>query len=286
MDKLNRIFKNSKIVKIDNTNKFVIMSDCHRGIGNNHDNFLKNKNIFNAALLNYYKNGYTYIELGDGDELWEVDNIEDIIDVHLNTFKILKKFHDDNRLIMIYGNHDDKKRDKRLLESFLYYHNDLELLKDLKVEESLVLEYKNNYIFLLHGHQVDFINSTLSGISKFLVRHVWKYAENYLLKDPTDASKNNKITKISQNILKNWSIKNNIIVITGHTHKAIFPKVGDCLHFNDGCCIHPNGITALEIENGKIALVRWSLNVREDLTIYVEREVIEDFIAIDYFFHK
>ncbi len=32
----------------------IIMSDCHRGSGDNYDNFLKNQNIFESALLHYY----------------------------------------------------------------------------------------------------------------------------------------------------------------------------------------------------------------------------------------
>lgn len=100
--KLNNLQKNFQRIKIDDNSKLVIMSDCHRGTGNNYDNFLKNQNIFMAALLLYYNNGFTYIALGDSNDLWEVENVKDIIDEHINAFKLLKEFNDSNRLIMIY----------------------------------------------------------------------------------------------------------------------------------------------------------------------------------------
>ena len=48
------LYKKSRKINIDDNTKLVIMSDCHRGAEDNYDNFLKNKNIFEAALLYYY----------------------------------------------------------------------------------------------------------------------------------------------------------------------------------------------------------------------------------------
>lgn len=280
MNKIDSIYQKSKVIDIDDNDKYVIMSDVHRGIGNNQDNFLKNKNIFNAALLKYYNDGFNYIELGDGDELWEVKDYKEIVDIHLNTFKILKKYHDNNRLIMIYGNHDIEKKYQETLKHFLYYYKDKELLYNINVYESLILNYKGKKIFLLHGHQADIMSNVSLKVSKFLVKNVWQHLEHLLFKDPTNASKNNQIRKYSQKKFCKWSKKNNVLVITGHTHKAVFPKSGDCLYFNDGCCIHPNGITAIEIENGYISLVRWELDTKDDMSIYVKRSLIEKSIPI------
>lgn len=177
-NKLDKIFENSKKLMIDDGIKIVIMSDCHRGAGDNYDNFAKNQCIFEAALRYYYNNVFIYVELGDGDEMWEVDNYKDIVEANLDVFKQLKKFNDYNRLIMIYGNHDiDKKSKEVLKENFYEYHDKTlkqnePLLNDLNVYESLVLNYKGYDIFLIHGHQVDFLNSTLWRFSRFLVRNV------------------------------------------------------------------------------------------------------------------
>lgn len=288
--KLNKIYHNSKRIKIDDNSKIVIMSDCHRGNGTNSDNFIKNENIYKAALNNYYNNGFTYIELGDGDEMWEVKNYQEIIDEHLDTFKLLKKFNDSNRLYMLYGNHDKCKIYSEVLEKYFYkYYNKItkkeeELLNNLIIYESLVLDYKNDAIFMLHGHQIDLLNNTLWKLARFLVRYIWKNLEFIGIKDPTSAAKNYKVTKKLEKKLQNWSIKNNKILISGHTHRPIFPKAGQSLYFNDGSCIHPSGITCLEIENGHITLVKWFYKLRDDNVITVDKKILEGSEPINNFY--
>ena len=41
------------------------------------------------------------------------------------------------------------------------------------------------------------------------------------------------------------------------------------MYCNTGCCVHPRCITALEIENGRITLVKWSVLTKPDKTLYV-----------------
>lgn len=260
--RLNKIFKKSKRLVIDDNTKIVIMSDCHRGNGDNYDNFLKNKNIYEAALNYYYDNNYTYIELGDGDDMWEVKNYSEIIEAYEDIFKKFKEFYEKNRLIMIYGNHDIVKRSKKIL-------------KNIEVYESLVLNYNNYEIFLIHGHQVDFLNSIIWRISRFLVRTLWKIYEFLGINDFSGPAKNYEVKTRIEKRLKKWSIKNNKILIAGHTHRAIFPKIGQSLYFNDGSCIHPNGITCLEIVKGNIALVKWEFKVSKKGIIYVSRKLLE-----------
>ena len=279
--KLDKIFKNSKRLSIDDKTKLVIMSDCHRGIGNANDLFLKNQSIHLAALNFYYKNNFSYIELGDGDEMWEVKNYKDIVENHIDVFKKLKKFNVQNRLIMIYGNHDIYKKSPAILEKYFYkYYDNMTkkeepLLDGLIVYESLVLNYQDADIFLIHGHQVDFLNGTLWRLSKFLVRYLWKLLKFLGIKDPTSAAKNYQVCRSTEKKLEKWSIENNKILISGHTHRPIFPKMGESLYFNDGSCIHPNGITCLEIEKGNITLVKWEYKVSKDNLISVKRIVLE-----------
>lgn len=279
-NKLDKILKNSERLPIDENTKLVIMSDCHRGNGNNNDNFIKNQNIFESALIYYYNNGFTYIELGDGDEMWEVENYKDIIETYLDIFKQLKKFNDYGRLIMIYGNHDMSKKSLTILKKYFYKYYDKEtqkdepLLKDLIVRESLILKYKDYDILLVHGHQIDFLNSTLWRFSRFLVRNIWRSFENIGIKALISAAKNYGVTKKTEKKLKEWSDKNNKILIAGHTHRPIFPVVGESLYFNDGSCIHPDGVTCLEIEKGTITLAKWEFKLNNDKMISVKRKVL------------
>lgn len=77
--RLNQSFEGALRLPLNYYTKYVLISDCHRGVGNSNDNFLKNQNLYFAALQHYYKMGFIYIELGDGDELWENRSMKQII---------------------------------------------------------------------------------------------------------------------------------------------------------------------------------------------------------------
>jgi hypothetical protein len=72
--RLDKSFENAPVLPLGGSRRYILFSDCHRGNGTHNDNFLKNQYLYLAALRHYYKKGYTYIELGDGDELWENRN--------------------------------------------------------------------------------------------------------------------------------------------------------------------------------------------------------------------
>jgi len=222
--------------------------------------------------------------------MWEVKNKQEIVDVNLDVFKLLKKFYNSKRLIMMYGNHDISKKSKKVLEKYFYRYYNREtkqnepLLEGITTHESLVLNYKGYDIFLIHGHQVDILNSPLWRLSNFLVRYVWRSLERLGVKDPTRAAKNYSVSKRSEKKLEKWSKKNKKILISGHTHRPIFPKIGEGLYFNDGSCIYSNGITSIEIENGNITLVRWEFKVNKDRIVFVRRIILEGNIPISDFF--
>ena len=71
-DRLNKAYKEAKRIAFTNTDKFILFSDCHRGDSSFADDFANNRNIYFHAMSHYFKEGYTYIELGDGDELWKI----------------------------------------------------------------------------------------------------------------------------------------------------------------------------------------------------------------------
>lgn len=167
--RLSKVFNNSKSISFNDSSKLVLMSDCHRGDGSWSDNFLKNQNIYFAALNYYYKESYTYIELGDGDELWENSKMSEIIKTHSNAFWLLSKFFKENRLYFIYGNHDMVKKDEKYVKDNLYKcfkERDREytcLFEGIEIHEGLVLNYEvtGDKILLIHGHQGDIINIKL-----------------------------------------------------------------------------------------------------------------------------
>lgn len=280
--RLSQIFNSSKFIPFDDSSKLVLMSDCHRGDGSWSDNFLKNQNIYFAALNHYYKEGYTYIELGDGDELWENDKMSEIIKTHSNVFWLLSKFFKENRLYFIYGNHDMAKKDEKYVKDNLYQYfkernrEYMCLFQGIKVHEGLVLNYEvtGDKILLIHGHQGDIINDGLWKVGRFLVRYLWNPLENIGVNNPTSTAKNYDKKEDVENRFIRWVMKEKHMLIAGHTHRPRFPRVGEALYFNDGSCVHPRCITAIEISNGNITLVKWLVKTRRDNTLFIGREVL------------
>ena len=69
--RLTEAYEQARVVTFDDESRFVFISDCHRGTGSLADEFTRNENSYVHALDHYYANGFTYVEVGDGDELWE-----------------------------------------------------------------------------------------------------------------------------------------------------------------------------------------------------------------------
>ena len=130
-------------------------------------------------------------------------------------------------------------------------------------------------ILAFHGHQVDFMNCDLWRISRFLVRYIWRPMEGIAgFKEPVSPSSNyDKGTKIDM-MLEKVAKKERKIIICGHTHNDIFPKVSEGLYFNDGCCVFPSSITTIEIKNGLISLVKWRIEVDNNNILFVKKNII------------
>ena len=45
-------------------------------------------------------------------------------------------------------------------------------------------------------------------------------------------------------------------------------------YYNTGSCVHPSGITEIEIEKRCLTLVKWSVKARKDMALYADREVL------------
>lgn len=268
------------------------MSDCHRGDGNWEDSFAPNQNLYYSALSHYYRQNYTYIEIGDGDELWKNKDFLDIANIHNDIFKLLNKFFAEDRLHLIYGNHDIVKSKKEWIRKNLFTFTDeqakrkIPLFEGIEIHNGIVLDHKEtgNQIFLLHGHQADFFNDTLWILSRFLVRHFVRVLEQVGVHDPTSAAKNHTKRNSVEKKLVHWSEENRQMIIAGHTHRPTFPDIDKTPYFNDGCCVQPHSITGIEIAKGEIALVIWRFKTKSDGTLYAGKDVLAGPIELAYYF--
>lgn len=287
--RLNHAFIQAPTLPLSGHTRYVLFSDCHRGTGTSGDNFLKNQHLYFAALQYYLEKHFTYIELGDGDELWENRSLTQIKSIHNDAFWLLSNFYSRGCLYMLYGNHDMVKK----YPDFAACHcadypcstcGPEPLFPDITFHAGLILKNQSNGpdVYLTHGHQADFFNSVLWRLSRFLVRYVWKPLENIGFLDPTSAAKNNTKKKRIERAGMNWAKNKEVILITGHTHRPMLGSA-ESPFFNTGSCVHPRCITCIEICGFCLTLVKWTLYTRPDRTLYVAREELAESVSLDNF---
>jgi hypothetical protein len=266
--------------------KFVCMSDMHRGDGSGADDFAQNSLIYRCALEHYLESGFSYVELGDAEELWENDNFDQIYITHTMVYELLAKFHhpdpEKSRYLKVWGNHDLYWKDNEAVYRTLF--------PDIEIHEGIILETgpqedggaaspmsgptpKPGAILLFHGHQADpKCCGELAVVSKFFVHNFWPDLQRVGIKDPTRAALNPGLCNEVDKRLHEWANNNAqgiAAIIAGHTHRAVFENLSlteqryldskvrtdgvkfkhqpDRSYFNTGSCVHPLCITGLEI---------------------------------------
>lgn len=277
-----RIRAKGNVIELKEKDKLVIMSDLHRGIGNGSDNFARNQMLYFSALQSYFREGYSYLELGDGDDLWENKRMDAIIREYADIFQLLGRFYKRGRLYMAYGNHDRAKRCGRKMSDSWRHMTEpctggrCPLFTDFAAEEGYIIKQKSRgrEFLALHGHQGDFWNDTLAPVTGFLVRHVWGPLERIGLKNPNEESIYQESRSRQEKYLMAWADRNQTGLIAGHTHQPCFPKEEGQYYYNCGCGVKNGYITALEFDREKVSLVKWQVAPDACGTLMVKKEVL------------
>lgn len=267
---LDQAFQLSPHLSFDNQSRLVFISDAHRGVNNRDDMFAPNANIFLQALTHYFDQEYTFVEVGDGDELWHNRHFNEIRRAYTKIFELFKLLKKRDRLHLIIGNHDSPQGLFDPME------------KDgIPVYQGLRLTYEpsGQKLFAVHGHQADpegdqnwdsyrrqsryFMKYLLRlGIDKF---HHFAEPEPGL-PEPAKLARlplwfgRRALAKAYklESAIQMWLAEKRQIVISGHTHMLKFPQSHELPHFNTGHCISPRYITGLEIDQGMMSMVKWT----------------------------
>ncbi|MGB8657326.1 MAG: metallophosphoesterase [Candidatus Zixiibacteriota bacterium] len=289
--------------------KYAIISDIHLGDGGGADDFHENEETLLTALDHYNREGYSLILLGDIEEFWQFD-LDKILQRYQGTIYSKIKAFGDNRVYRVFGNHDSEW--KRFEDPV---KNNPPKLQG--ATEALKLKDKdgNVRILLIHGHQGSTESDRDSWFSRFWVR-LYSKVEPVLKLDPHTEATKSQITKDYEQVMYSWAKEAKVILICGHSHRAIFAaksyaevledKIADrqaeiyanrtnvelvkqnlkeiarlikeslseklkgreidatdpegkpvpC-YFNTGCALYTDGITAIEMADDKIRLVKW-----------------------------
>ncbi len=291
LKKIDRIIKKSAVIDINADSRIIIFSDCHRGHGDRSDDFFHNQYVYINALRHYMDRGFTYIELGDGDELWENANFRLISERYRIIYQMFDELHKDKRFRFIWGNHNRRWKNglvfKKQFGRVIDEKSGLEvkLLEELEAEEAIVLRMNNDSskeILLIHGHQGEILNDTLWWFGRFFIRIFWRFIQmRFGVSDPTSPAKNFRIRRKIDRRFIDVAENQKKGVIIGHTHFPVFPDYGEVPYFNDGSCVHPRCITGIEIEDEKILLVKWFYSQDSEGFLKLKKEVISKSIKIE-----
>ncbi|MEH3112643.1 metallophosphoesterase [Pedobacter terrae] len=216
--------KRGPIFEVTDMDKFIILSDQHKGARDYADDFSLAEKNYLMALDYYHQQDFHYINLGDSEELWE-NLLESVIKHNKETFEAEKAFIAKNHFTKIFGNHD------------LYWDNDplagFNLNRiygtQIRIYEGAILRMpvkdgKIN-IFLTHGHQGD-LQSDGNWFSKWFVSTIWAPLQSYLQINPNTPAYDNQLKTVHNTLMYDWVItKDNIALITGHTHQPVFASL-------------------------------------------------------------
>ncbi len=207
-----------------NAGKIIILSDQHKGGKDFADDFRHTDKNYMAALGHYFDEGFTFINLGDCEELWEN---KPAVAVEKNRITLLKEaqFMAAGRYYRVFGNHDLEW--KYALPQALY----LKPLfgKKLKVYEGLLLTTayngKSYSFFLAHGHQGD-KRSDGNAFSQWFVAAIWTPIQRYLEISMDTISDSFELVDKHNIMMYEWSAtQKDLIFISGHTHKPVFASL-------------------------------------------------------------
>ena len=204
--------------------KFIILSDQHKGAKDLADDFRNTETNYLNTLQFYFDHDFTFINLGDCEELWE-STPSVVVDKNRLTLQKEAQFHASDRYFRIYGNHD------------LEWSLDLQRLTFLRpifgpnisVNQGLLLNTiyndKKYSIFLAHGHQGD-QRSDGNWLSKLFVNFIWTPIQRFLQIQLDRVSDSFELVDKHNILMYEWSAtQKDLLFISGHTHKPVFASL-------------------------------------------------------------
>lgn len=223
--KLSALLQSPDVKELDiEANKYVIISDVHLGDGSRADDLRENQETLMAALVHYNEQGYQLILLGDIEEFWQFE-LEKIRQRYNDTvYKKIRAFGDD-RVHRVFGNHDSE---------WCSYPDPAKSHSErpgCAVEALKMKDFQGKTcILLVHGHQGSTESDKNSWLSRAFVR-AYKGVEPVAKLDPHTSATKSQVTKEYEQILYSWAKESKVILICGHSHRAIFASrpYADCL---------------------------------------------------------
>jgi predicted phosphodiesterase len=203
------------------TARYIVFSDHHKGKHDGADDFLRCERAYLGALKHYAREGYTLVVLGDAEELWECQP-KPVLRAYANILELERRFFPD-RYLRVWGNHDDEWESPRRVRKHLW-----QVYSELEVHEALYFEVtegdtEHGALFLVHGHQGSFLSDRLAGVTKLVVRFVWRTVQRLTRKPSTTPATDACLRNKHDKAMYDWAAQQSgIVTVAGHTHRPVF----------------------------------------------------------------
>jgi hypothetical protein len=224
-DALDETYKDAECLPFDPaTEKIVVFSDLHKGVGDDADDFRRCEHAFTMALGWYLENGYKLFLLGDAEELWE-ENPEDVLKRYPEVMRLEAEFRRRGGHERFWGNHDDLWGSRRNVKKHLERRDVLG--PGLNVREGLRLEVERpggdkGTIFFAHGHQGTTASDKLGPLSRWPVRHVWRRIQRKTGWSATTPARDFGLRVEHDLAMTLWAARRRVALVAGHTHRPVF----------------------------------------------------------------
>jgi hypothetical protein len=203
--------------------RYIIFSDQHKGARNGADDFLRCERAYNAALAYYYAEGYSLVELGDVEDLWE-ERPGPVLAAYKHSLMLSARFQIAGRYLRIYGNHDDAWSFTDQVRRFL---TDI-YGTELQVHESVRLRVMDGnrelgWIWLIHGHQGTTESDRFGWLARLPVRFFWRPIQRLFNISLNTPAKDWLLRERHNIALYSWAeAQPRLLLIAGHTHRPVF----------------------------------------------------------------
>jgi predicted phosphodiesterase len=203
----------------------ILLSDQHKGKRNGADDFASNESSYLAALAYYNSHEFTYINLGDCEELWE-NNIFSTLKHNKATFEAEKAFVKRAAFVKVYGNHDSFWRYDPLASQYLKQMYG----QSIPVVGGTLLQFTNAantplHIMCTHGHQGD-ASSDGNWLSAAFVTYIWGPLQSFLRINTNTPAASKMLKSLHNSMMYQWSSRQpGLALITGHTHQPVFASL-------------------------------------------------------------
>lgn len=201
--------------------RWVIFSDQHKGVRDGADDFKECEAAYNAALAWYFTHGYTLVELGDVEELWE-ERPKPVVQCYRRTLELTAKFHHAGRYLRFWGNHDDAWSFQDQVRRHLG-----DIYGDIAVHEGLVIRVLDGdeevgTAFMVHGHQGTDASDRWGALARLPVRFFWRPLQRVFRFSLNTPAKDWNLGCEHNEAMCAWAESQRRLLIAGHTHRPVF----------------------------------------------------------------